>query len=326
MTPTPRPRARRRKKPKKSPAPPKPPPAAGAVKASTIVSLLQARHRDEVTATEITLGAAAFEGRPPGKRLDFWAVKTSWSHPHYIGYEVKVTRSDFLADGKWADYMTGCTHFYFACPFGLIEPHELPEGVGLVYVTKAGNALATRRKALYRPISDTSRPVVTNMLKSALMRGKGLTGDDEERRGYWQQWLDQYRGDRQLDRIVGSEIAATLAEKELALIRREKAVALRDREADKKMANADKIEAACEALGVKFPASWHYTEDVTARLKHALSLHENKFSHSESIKRLRDTLHDQRIYLDATRGRMLQLEQEVTKWIPVDTETEEGGE
>lgn len=59
-----------------------------------------------------------------------------------IVVEVKVSRSDFLADrnkphrngetigmGKWRFYL---------CPEGLIKPEEVPEKWGLVYVTKRG--------------------------------------------------------------------------------------------------------------------------------------------------------------------------------------------
>lgn len=51
-----------------------------------------------------------------------------WSH------EVKVSRADFLSDvrsGKWQNYKRFSCRIFFACPAGLIEPHEVPEGAGL---------------------------------------------------------------------------------------------------------------------------------------------------------------------------------------------------
>jgi len=50
------------------------------------------------------------------------------------GYEIKVSRSDFLGDDKWDNYLKYCNYFYFVAPKGLIGKHELPDGVGLIEV------------------------------------------------------------------------------------------------------------------------------------------------------------------------------------------------
>lgn len=47
-------------------------------------------------------------------------------------YEVKSSRADFLADGKWTGYLRYCTHFAFVCPAGAIQRWELADGVGLI--------------------------------------------------------------------------------------------------------------------------------------------------------------------------------------------------
>jgi hypothetical protein len=47
-------------------------------------------------------------------------------------YEVKSSRADFLADGKWPSYLPYCTHFAFVCPAGCIQRWELPRDVGLI--------------------------------------------------------------------------------------------------------------------------------------------------------------------------------------------------
>lgn len=55
-----------------------------------------------------------------------------------VGYEVKVSRSDFRREirhpEKRAYAMSIVDRFYFACPAGLILPHETPEDCGLVWV------------------------------------------------------------------------------------------------------------------------------------------------------------------------------------------------
>lgn len=47
-------------------------------------------------------------------------------------YEVKSSRADFLADGKWPSYLPFCTHFAFVAPAGAIQRWELDRDVGLI--------------------------------------------------------------------------------------------------------------------------------------------------------------------------------------------------
>lgn len=85
-------------------------------------------------------------------RLDGWAMKRSWSNPLVSGYEVKVSRSDFLRDDKWMAYLPLCNELYFVCPSGLIEPHEIGENVGLLWAAKTGGRLFTKKKAVWRNV------------------------------------------------------------------------------------------------------------------------------------------------------------------------------
>jgi hypothetical protein len=47
-------------------------------------------------------------------------------------YEIKSSRSDFLADAKWPKYLPYCTHFSFVAPAGAIFRWELEREVGLI--------------------------------------------------------------------------------------------------------------------------------------------------------------------------------------------------
>ncbi len=47
-------------------------------------------------------------------------------------YEIKSSRSDFLADSKWPKYLPYCTHFAFVAPAGAIFRWELEREVGLI--------------------------------------------------------------------------------------------------------------------------------------------------------------------------------------------------
>ena len=51
------------------------------------------------------------------------------------GFEIKVSRSDFLKDEKWQEYAEFCSSLSIVCPKGLIEPEEIPKPFGLLYVS-----------------------------------------------------------------------------------------------------------------------------------------------------------------------------------------------
>ena len=92
----------------------------------------------------------------PGCQISFTETPSGWSGeiPDAIGFrsagfkdgsvvvEVKMSRSDFLADSK-KPHRNGTTigigkWRYYLCPEGLIKPEELPEKWGLLYLTKRG--------------------------------------------------------------------------------------------------------------------------------------------------------------------------------------------
>lgn len=50
------------------------------------------------------------------------------------GYEIKLTRPDFLQDKKWQRYLPFCNYFSFVAPKNIIGKDELPPGIGLIEV------------------------------------------------------------------------------------------------------------------------------------------------------------------------------------------------
>lgn len=72
-----------------------------------------------------------------GLALHCWAGSSKVRYER-IGYEVKVSRSDFRREIrsplKRAGAMRICDRFYFACPEALILAQEVPAGCGLVWV------------------------------------------------------------------------------------------------------------------------------------------------------------------------------------------------
>lgn len=95
---------------------------------------------------------ASFRGQL--RILDGLHVKIAWEKPVFEGYEVKISRSDFLRDTKYTEYLPYCTHFSFVVPDKLITKDELPDRIGLIYYKEDGS-LRTVRKAQALPQQDT---------------------------------------------------------------------------------------------------------------------------------------------------------------------------
>lgn len=121
------------------------------ITAKDVVELLAAKHSDDVFVPECKMGATHTQHGDSG-RLDAWAMKKSWARPCAFGYEVKISRADFLQDEKWTGYLPYCNEFYFVCPTGLILPDELPLEAGLLYVAKTATRLFTKKKAPRRQV------------------------------------------------------------------------------------------------------------------------------------------------------------------------------
>ena len=76
--------------------------------------------------------------------LDGMAFTQEYARMRSIGYEIKVSRADFLQDKKWPDYLPACNSFYFVCPPGIIRPADLPPDIGLYWVEEGGLSLVKR--------------------------------------------------------------------------------------------------------------------------------------------------------------------------------------
>ncbi len=87
------------------------------------------------------------------------------------GYEVKVSRSDLLADlraSKWKKYLSRLDRFYFAFPDGLAQRDEIPEGPGVIIRLDSGVWRIIRRSDI-----PTGKPDIGTLarLLYALDRG-----------------------------------------------------------------------------------------------------------------------------------------------------------
>lgn len=71
--------------------------------------------------------------------------------------EVKATKGDLLRDKKLFDdgtsYLPHVQYAYVMCPTGVIQPHEVPNGYGLLWVDEYDNV-----KTVKRPVKNTVKP------------------------------------------------------------------------------------------------------------------------------------------------------------------------
>ncbi len=134
------------------------PPKIGA---KDIIDLLKIKHSEDIFIPECKSGPTWGGSH---LRLDGWAMKKSYSSPLTTGYEVKVSRSDFINDTKLHEYLSLCNALYIVCPAGLIDKTEVPEDCGLMSVSKTGTRIYTKKKAPYREVET---PI--NLYKYILM-------------------------------------------------------------------------------------------------------------------------------------------------------------
>jgi len=118
------------------------------ITSTTVLSALMEKHKYDVCVPECKTGETwTAHGCP---RMDLWVMARSWAHPRTIGYEIKVSRQDFLHDNKWPQYLDYCKEFYFACPRGVIDPGELPAEAGLLVLS--GTRMIVKKKAPVRSV------------------------------------------------------------------------------------------------------------------------------------------------------------------------------
>ena len=99
---------------------------------------------------------------PNGRRADMVALD---GRGQLTIVEIKVSRSDLLADQKWPDYLDYCDRFFWAVPPHLArileEERYLPNEAGLIVADRYDAAIV--REAAHRPLAPARR-------KSELLR------------------------------------------------------------------------------------------------------------------------------------------------------------
>ena len=272
----------------------------GQMTAQSILELLADKHKNDVFVPECKAGSSWGSRRTP--RLDAWVMKRSWSPWTAIGYEIKVTRSDFLRDDKWIHYLPLCHQFSFVCLRGLIDPKEIGDGVGLIWVTKNGKRLITKVKA---PRRDIESPV--QLLKYILMSRAEITRSTYgiktriQRLAEWRAWLE--------DKKKGNELGSTVA-RELAV--RASRVAMREQRVE---VEREKINEIGELLKLKIGVdldrvnSWNREELIGDALSAvSLSLARKARGVAKELVAFADKVAEERQLLSAQKGLIGRLE------------------
>lgn len=86
--------------------------------------------------------------------IDGYAIGLQSRNAEILAFEIKISRQDFLKDlnnfhSKQKKALELSNKFYYVCPWGLIEKHEVPDFAGIQYVDSA-NTVKIKKQATYR--------------------------------------------------------------------------------------------------------------------------------------------------------------------------------
>ncbi len=181
------------------------------ITATDISNLLEQKYSVDkfLSISECKIGSTHFKRMC--SRFDMWVMARSWQNPRFIGLEIKVSRSDFLQDTKWPNYLPYCTELYFVSPPDIIDPAEVPEQAGLIITTKNCKRLITKKKAPVRSIE-----IPQSILVYILMCRTKIVSDTmaETNIELAQGWLKELEGKKKLGRTI-SRCIGKLAEKKV---------------------------------------------------------------------------------------------------------------
>jgi hypothetical protein len=148
------------------------------------LNALMAQHSKDVCVPECKDGPTWTSAH---SRLDLWTMRKSWTSPRVCGYEIKVSRADFVNDNKWQNYLPLCNELFFACPKGLIEIAEVPGNLGLVWCYPSGRAKVVK-KAEHRAV-QIPESLYRYLLMSRMRVDRNADRPTEDRLAIWREWL-----------------------------------------------------------------------------------------------------------------------------------------
>lgn len=211
--------------------------------AENIISLLKKLHEGDIFVSECKNGSTQNLSH---RRLDAWVMKKSWAHPCYIGYEVKISKGDFHSDIKYVDYLPMCNDLYFVCPYGMIQVSEIPLEIGLIYVSKNGTSLLTKKRSVHRKIDEP-----TELFKYILMwRSKIVSCGYFDKQEYWKKWYEEKSVDLNTGMLIGKRIRTVINDKILSVNEENKKLKNENELMKREVANYNKSMEILNGFGV----------------------------------------------------------------------------
>lgn len=143
-------------------------------------------------------------------RLDAWTMNKSWSNLRFTGYEIKVNRRDYKQDDKWQAYLPLCNQFFFVCPNRMLEPSEIPEGVGLKYCHPSGH-ITVAKKAGFRECNPPQELFAyLLMCRTRIVSttyGGSSNGDPEHKLEKYRRWIKEKEESRDIGQVIKYSVA-----------------------------------------------------------------------------------------------------------------------
>lgn len=173
--------------------------------------LLANKHTKDIVVHECPISTAYSTGYG---QIDTWVLKPSWANPVIWGYEIKVSRQDFLNDSKWTKYLPYCNEFYFVVPPGIADVSEIPENAGLMVAAKTGTMLFKKKKAPYREIErqDMAEVFQAVLMNRARIMPAGQRYGDLTRDERIEKWRSTVKTGQDVGWMVGEKIQDELRE------------------------------------------------------------------------------------------------------------------
>jgi hypothetical protein len=156
-----------------------------------IKNALAKKHRREFFITECKTGPTT----TGLYKFDGIAIYKSWTRPQIRGYEIKISRSDFLGDNKFYNYLPYCHEMYFVVPTGLIDRAEIPTEIGLINYNPKTGGLNTKKKAIYRNIEINADMLFYIFMNRIDGDKPQFTSDKAE---FFKAWLENKESNRRL--------------------------------------------------------------------------------------------------------------------------------
>ena len=186
------------------------------------------------------------------QRLDAWSIKPNWKQDQTTGYEIKVSRQDFIRDDKWQSYLDCCNQFYFVCPKNLIHKEEVPERAGLLYASE--KRITTIKVAPYRAkeFDPFLIGIIINRMKT----------DTERERAARIKTIKEMLDAKKEARIIGNRLGLKFSQEIEEQLEK-------NHELYRKIEQLEEVKSFCDSMGIdtSYADGWKsYLKQIKERL------------------------------------------------------------